>query len=86
MNASHLLDEHELPFTEDEIYRAFCLLGIEDARDGVRTVAECVRGQYEGGWPISDRVFAALALLSADVRDRVDAFVRPGGERGRRGW
>lgn len=71
------LDQPEFPFTEDELYRAFCLLeSDQDAREEARIITECARGQREGGWSISDEAFAALALVSAELHARVDAFMR----------
>lgn len=78
MNESRYIDENDLPFTEDELFRAFALLDDEQvARDAARMLAELLSdGTYEGGWSISDQVFASLATLSDDLRDRVDAYMR----------
>jgi hypothetical protein len=77
VNESRYLAESGFPFTEDELYRAFCLLQSEqDARYEAHLIAACVRGEQEGGWSISDEVLGALALLSADLRERADAYMR----------
>jgi hypothetical protein len=79
VDTSRYIDENALPFTEDELFRGLALIGDEqEARDGARTMAELLSGgTYEGGWSISDEVFAAIALLSDDLRERVDAFMLP---------
>jgi hypothetical protein len=76
---SRYIDENDLPFTEDELFRAIALTEDEQvARDGAHTLAELLSGgTYEGGWSVGDEVFAALALLSDDLRERVDAYMRP---------
>jgi hypothetical protein len=78
VNTTEYLDPKWLPFTEDELFRAFALTGDEqEARDGARWFADLLAGgAYEGGWSISDAVFAALALLSDDLGKRVDAYMR----------
>jgi hypothetical protein len=80
VNKSHYIDENALPFTEDELFSALALIGDEqEAREAAHGVAELLSGgTYDEGWSISDRVFAALALLSDDLRERVDAFLLPG--------
>jgi hypothetical protein len=82
---SRYIDETELPFTEEELYRALALIGDEqEARHGAHVMAEVLSsGTYEGGWSISDEVFAAMALLSDDLRERVGAYMHTGWE-GRR--
>lgn len=79
MDESRYIDENDLPFTEDELFRALALTEDEQvARDGARTMAARLSGgTYEGGWSIADEVFAALALLSDDLRERVDAYMLP---------
>ncbi len=86
MNATDYIDSDQLPFTEEELFRALALLGDEqEARDAARDVAETLAGgTYEGGWSISDEVFAALAVLSGDLRERVDAYKRDDWEGRRR--
>lgn len=85
MSETRYIDDDELPFTEDELCRAFALLKDDHAaRDAAHLLAELLSdGTYDGGWSISDEVFAALALLSDDLRERVDAYMRRGWE-GRR--
>jgi hypothetical protein len=77
MNQSRYIDENDLPFTEDELFRAFALTEDEQvARDAARTLAELLSsGTYEGGWSIADEGFAALALLSEELRERVSAYM-----------
>lgn len=82
MDKSRYVDEKALPFTEDELFRAFALIGDEqEARAAAHTLAELLSsGTYEGGWSIGYEGFAALALLSHDLRARVDACMLPGWE------
>lgn len=82
MDKSRYIDENELPFTEDELFRAFALMHDEqEARDAAHMLAELLSsGTYEGGWSIGYEGFAALALLSDDLRERVDACILPGWE------
>ena len=77
MNQSRYVDENDLPFTEDELFRAFALTDDEQvARDAARTLAELLSsGTYEGGWSIADEGFAALALLSEELRERVNSYM-----------
>jgi hypothetical protein len=72
------IDENDLPFTEDELFRALALLGDEqESREAAHDLAETLAGgTYDGGWSVSDEVFAALALLSDDLRERVYTFMR----------
>ena len=79
MDASRYIDENDLPFTEDELFRAFALTEDEQvARTAARALAELLsNGTYEGGWSIGYEGFAALALLSDDLRERVDACILP---------
>lgn len=83
MNTTEYLDPDLLPFTEEELFRALALTaGEQEARDAVREFAETLAGgAYDGSWSLSDSVFAALALLSDDLRERVDAYMRTGWER-----
>jgi hypothetical protein len=76
MDQSRYIDENDLPFTEDELFRAFALTEDEPvARDAARTLAERLSsGTYEGG-SIADAGFAALALLSEDLRERVNTYM-----------
>jgi hypothetical protein len=78
VNAWDYVHATDLPFTEYEIFRALALTADgQEARDGAHAVAELLSGgTYEGAWSISDEVFAALALLSDDLRARVDAYMR----------
>lgn len=78
MNAPDYMDPNQLPFTEDELFRALALIGDEqEARDAAHAFAETLAGgAYDGGWSMSDEAFAALALVSDDLRDRVDAYMR----------
>lgn len=82
MDNPRYIHENALPFTEDELSRAFALTGDEqEARDAARMLAELLSsGTYEGGWSIGYEGFAALALLSDDLRERVDAVLLPGWE------
>lgn len=82
MDESRYIDENDLPFTEDELFRAFALTGDEqEAREAARMLAELLSdGTYEGGWSVGYEGFAALALLSDDLRERVDACILPGWE------
>ena len=79
MNKLRYIDEKDLPFTEDELFRALALTEDEQvARDAAHTMAEVLSsGTYEGGWSIGYEGFAALALLSDDLRERVDACILP---------
>lgn len=79
MNESRYIDANDLPFTEDELFRALAVIGDEqEARDAAHLLAELLSsGTYEGGWSVSDEVFAAMALLSDDLRERVDAYMLP---------
>lgn len=78
MNATDYIDPKELPFTEDELFRALALIGdVQEARDAAHDFAETLAGgTYDGAWSLSDEVFAALALVSDDLRKRVDAYKR----------
>ncbi len=77
MDQPRYIDENDLPFTEDELFRALALTEDEQvARDAARTLAELLStGTYEGGGAIADEGFAALALLSKDLHERVNAYM-----------
>jgi hypothetical protein len=77
VDKSRYMDETDLPFTEDELFRAFALTEDEQvARDAARTLAELLSsGTYEGGWSIADEGFAALALLTEELRERVNVYM-----------
>lgn len=79
MDESRYIDENALPFTEDELFRAVALTeGEQVARSAAHTMAKVLSGgSYQGGWSIGDEVFAAMALLSLDLRERVDAYMLP---------
>lgn len=86
---------HDLPFTEEEFYRAFRLVDSEvGAREAASYTAALVRDTAarvdaarqarergetdpsavaEPNWYIGDEAFALLALVSDDLRERVDA-------------
>ncbi len=92
------IDGEELPFTEEEFYRAFRLLHSEDeAREVASYISALVRDTDERSeaarearargstnpheiaeptWVIGDEAFALLALVSHDLRIRVDEFMR----------
>ena len=78
MNGTDYIDPKDLPFTEDELFRALALTFDEqEAREAAHSFAETLDGgAYDGGWSVSDSVFAALALLSDDLLERVDAYMR----------
>jgi hypothetical protein len=78
VNATDYIDANDLPFTEDELFRALAMLGDEqEARYAAHDLAETLAGgAYDGGWSVSDEVFAAMALLSDDLRQRVEAYKR----------
>lgn len=80
MKKPRYIDETQLPFTEDELFRAFVLTDGDEqsARVVAHTFSELLSsGTYEGGWSLGYDVFAALALLSDDLRERVDAYMLP---------
>lgn len=90
--------DQDLPFSEEEFYRAFRLLESDgEAREGAAFVVQVVRKANEGAararlarergsqdlhemqipvWVIPDEFFALLALVSDDLRARVDAYMR----------
>lgn len=83
MNTTEYLDPQLLPFTEEELFRGLALIaGEQEARDVAHWLADLLAGgAYEGGWSIPDAVFAAMALVSDDLRQRVEAYMRSGWER-----
>jgi hypothetical protein len=90
--------DKELPFSEEEFYRAFRLVELEGkAREEAAFIGLVVREANEQGerarlalaagsqdrsetavptWIIPDAIFALLALVSDDLRVRVDAYMR----------
>jgi hypothetical protein len=90
--------DEQLPFSEEEFYRAFRLLEPDrEAREGAAFVVEVVREAREQAenarlafasasqhgrsmgvpsWFIGEGAFALLALVSDDLRVRVDAYKR----------
>jgi hypothetical protein len=83
VNTTEYLDPELLPFTEDELFRAFALTaGEQEARDGAHFFADLLAGgAYEGGWSLPDAVFAAFVLVSDDLRERVEMYMRDRWER-----
>lgn len=93
-----LIDEHELPFSEEEFFRAFCLaVPEEEAREIARHIAWLVHNaahknalveeaRRQGStnpaeiqrttWVVDSLYFAFLTLLSDDLRERVNRFMR----------
>jgi hypothetical protein len=81
------LDPDLLPFTAEELFRGLALASDEqEAREVSRWFAEVLAGgANEGvGWSLPDVVFAAMALTSDGLRQRVEAYMRSGWERRRR--
>ncbi len=78
MNVTDHIDANDLPFTEDELFRALSLLNDrQEARQAAREFAETLAGGgYDGAWSVSDEVFAALALVPGELAERVDAYMR----------
>jgi hypothetical protein len=90
--------DEQLPFSEEEFYRAFRLVESDsEARAGAAFVVQVVReaneqaerarlafasGRHDGSgmgvptWFVGDGAFALLALVSGDLRVRVDAYMR----------
>jgi hypothetical protein len=79
VDKSRYIDDKDLPFTEDELFRALALTEDEQvARNAAHTMAEVLSGgTYDGGWSIGYETFAALAVLSDGLRERVDACILP---------
>jgi hypothetical protein len=86
VNTTEYLYPLLLPFTEEELFHALALItGEREARDVAHEFAGLLAGgAYEGGWSLPDAVFAALALVSDDLRERVDTYMRDRWERMRR--
>lgn len=97
--------DEQLPFSEDEFYRAFRLVESDgEAREAAAFVVQVVHrakeqdkaarlavaagSQTSGGatWVIGDEAFALLALVSDDLRARVDAYMRAQWEELREQW
>lgn len=82
------LDPDLLPFTAEELFRGLALAtgDQQKAREVSHWFAEMLAGgAAEGvGWSLPDVVFAAMALVSDDLRQRVDAYMRSGWELRRR--
>jgi hypothetical protein len=74
------LDPELLPFTAEELFRGLALATDEQkAREVSRWFAEMFAGggADEGaGWSLPDVVFASIALVSDDLRQRVEAYMR----------
>jgi hypothetical protein len=73
------LDPELLPFTAEELYRGIALAADDQqAREVSDMFAEMLAdGATEGvGWSLPDVVFAAMALVSDDLRKRVDTYKR----------
>jgi hypothetical protein len=79
VNKARYIDETNLPFTEDEVFRSLTLTEDEEvARDVAHTFAELLSsGTYDGAWSFAYEGFAALAMLSDNLRERVDAYILP---------
>jgi hypothetical protein len=83
------LDQELLPFTAEELFRGLALVGNEqEAREVSDLFAEMLAdGAKEGvGWSIPDVAFAAMALVSDNLRQRVEAYMRSGLESRRRSF
>lgn len=69
-----------LPFTAEELFRGLAqATGDEQkAREVSQWFAEMLAGGADegAGWSLPDVVFAAMALVSDDLRKRVDAYKR----------
>jgi hypothetical protein len=80
----------DLPFSEEEFYRAFALIqGEEEARENARYLSSVVRQSYEQEavmdlpprainhptWAISDEGFALLGFVSDELRHRVERYM-----------
>jgi hypothetical protein len=79
VNATEYLDPELLPFTEEELFRGLALAADEQkAREVSQWFAEMLAGGADEGvgWSLPDVVFAAMSLLSDDLRQRVDAYKR----------
>ena len=82
MDATDYLDPSDLPFTAEELFRGLALASgdEQEAREVSDWFAEMLAGGADEGvgWSIPDVVFAAMALVSDDLRQRVDAYMRSG--------
>jgi hypothetical protein len=79
VNTTEYLDPELLPFTAEELFRGLALATDDQkAREVSDLFAETLAGgASEGvGWSLPDVVFAAMALVSDDLRQRVDAYKR----------
>lgn len=79
METTEYLDPDLLPFTADELFRGLALATDEQkAREVSDLFVETLAlGASEGvGWSLPDVVFAAMALVSDDLRERVGAYKR----------
>lgn len=79
MNTTEYLDPELLPFTAEELFRGLALATDDQkAREVSDMFAETLAGgASEGvGWSLPDVVFAAMALVSDDLRKRVDTYKR----------
>lgn len=73
------LDPELLPFTAEELFQGLALATDEQkAREVSDLFAEMLAGGANQGvgWSLPDVVFAAMALVSDDLRNRVDAYKR----------
>jgi hypothetical protein len=79
VNTTEYLDPELLPFTAEELYRGIALAADEQkAREVSDMFAEMLAGGATDGvgWSLPDVVFAAMALVSDDLRQRVEAYKR----------
>ncbi|HEX6038937.1 hypothetical protein [Longimicrobium sp.] len=79
MAATGYLDPELLPFTAEELFRGLALATDEQqAREVSDLFAEMLGGGADEGvgWSLPDVVFAAMGLVSDDLRKRVDAYKR----------
>ena len=87
MATTGYLDPELLPFTAEELFRGLALASDDQqAREVSELFAEVLAGGAKDGvgWSLPDVVFAAMALVSDDLRKRVDAYKRADGEGMRR--
>lgn len=73
------LDPELLPFTAEELFRGLALAANEqEAREVSDLFAEMLAGGANDGvaWSLPDVVFAAMALVSDDLRQRVETYMR----------
>lgn len=79
MATTGYLDPELLPFTAEELFRGLALATDDQkAREVSDLFAETLAGGADEGvgWSLPDVVFAAMALVSEDLRKRVDAYKR----------